>query len=86
MKNGKTTKAADKTKKADKKEKKAQKFVVVEGNEYNGKPMFTIAREEDVDKNGNFVGKFPAVTFGMGKASILVQFLDELTEFVEANS
>ena len=50
---------------------------MIERSEYKGKPVLIIKRNED--------DKYP-FAFGLGKAKLIMENLDEIKRFVEENS
>ena len=52
-------------------------MAIVERSEFKGKPMLVIKRNED--------DKYP-FSFGMSKAKLILENLEEIKKFVEENS
>ena len=50
---------------------------------YNKKDLFSVW---NVDEENNVIGEFPAVSFGIKKAELILKHLDELKLYVENNN
>jgi len=68
--------------KAKAKEKKAPKSAGTAAfiEDYKGKPTFGIW---NVDADGDKVGDYPLIAFGMKKAEALMEHIDDLEEYIE---
>ena len=51
-------------------------------DEYKGNPMFKIIK---VDEDGEQVGEYPVVSFGLKKAKAILDHKEELEQFIEEN-
>jgi len=56
---------------------------VVIDNKYNGKNLFTIAKEKDLDSEGSLgANKYPVISMGLKKAQAILEHVEELKTYV----
>jgi hypothetical protein len=54
----------------------------LEQGEFKGKPTISIWK---VNENGEKASEYPIIAFGLGKARVILDNIEEIKKFVEAN-
>lgn len=55
---------------------------IIELGEFKGRPLLSVW---SVDDNGDKVGKYPVISFGLGKARAILEHVEDIKKFVESN-